>query len=331
MSTTVSLSNANIHGVLAAESHSHSTLSFGSWGGDVQTLQHLLNSAITPSPNLKEDGDFGAKTELAVIGFQAAHGLVPDGIVGKLTWAALAPYHEGGSISLYAGSGHGTGGANGKPTPRRDKTNHLRAAAPEPKAVPSLTGGHACAEIIHRAGKAVPHFWQGDPRWGACAVGNGRSMACIGCAVTSMAMVMAYYGRDVNPGTLNEYLGRTSFLGRTSMLNWQAACGFKADMGPHLVAQWIDDSRTYRDRINKRIAKGLPSVAHVDYGRDGDAAGNHFIVIVGRAPDGSLVMNDPAVPGGNGALHWQDRQNRIEYTSRGGGYRIVDLCAIDAV
>jgi peptidoglycan hydrolase-like protein with peptidoglycan-binding domain len=35
------------------------------------------------------DGDFGAKTESAVRVFQRVHGIVPDGIVGPETWAAL--------------------------------------------------------------------------------------------------------------------------------------------------------------------------------------------------------------------------------------------------
>jgi len=35
------------------------------------------------------DGNFGAKTEAAVRVFQRNHGIVPDGIVGPQTWAAL--------------------------------------------------------------------------------------------------------------------------------------------------------------------------------------------------------------------------------------------------
>lgn len=50
-------------------------------GDDVKTLQRALGCVV--------DGAFGKLTEGAVIGFQALHGLVADGIVGKATWRAL--------------------------------------------------------------------------------------------------------------------------------------------------------------------------------------------------------------------------------------------------
>lgn len=61
----------------------------GSTGADVVRLQRLLNSALNPSPNLREDGGFGNKTHDAVVRFQQGRSLLPDGVVGPQTWNAL--------------------------------------------------------------------------------------------------------------------------------------------------------------------------------------------------------------------------------------------------
>ncbi|PWT91746.1 MAG: hypothetical protein C5B54_04715 [Acidobacteria bacterium] len=58
------------------------TLRQGSRGSDVVVLQNALS--IKPA-----DGIFGLITEQAVKNFQADNGLVPDGIVGPVTWEAL--------------------------------------------------------------------------------------------------------------------------------------------------------------------------------------------------------------------------------------------------
>lgn len=58
-------------------------LKLGSTGEDVNKLQIRLG--IDPV------GKFGPKTDSAVKGFQSAHGLTPDGIVGDATWAKLFP------------------------------------------------------------------------------------------------------------------------------------------------------------------------------------------------------------------------------------------------
>jgi peptidoglycan hydrolase-like protein with peptidoglycan-binding domain len=48
-----------------------------------------LVNQVQAKVGVDADGKFGPKTEAAVRAFQRAHGLVPDGIVGPATWAAL--------------------------------------------------------------------------------------------------------------------------------------------------------------------------------------------------------------------------------------------------
>lgn len=61
----------------------------GMKGSAVAKLQKLLNKAVSPSPKLKIDGDFGDNTLNAVLHFQKASNIKIDGVVGKKTWAAL--------------------------------------------------------------------------------------------------------------------------------------------------------------------------------------------------------------------------------------------------
>ncbi|RUT02361.1 hypothetical protein DSM106972_058390 [Dulcicalothrix desertica PCC 7102] len=66
----------------------------GSQGHDVKILQKLLTSAtdygIADYGIIPVDGMFGTNTKNAVIKYQKANNLVPDGIVGKATWGKLA-------------------------------------------------------------------------------------------------------------------------------------------------------------------------------------------------------------------------------------------------
>ena len=55
-------------------------------GESVRSVQYLLNSR---GSSLATDGNFGALTKAAVVAFQTARGLTPDGIVGNATWPQL--------------------------------------------------------------------------------------------------------------------------------------------------------------------------------------------------------------------------------------------------
>jgi len=63
------------------------TLRKGDNGPAVRTLQRALVRLDLLAGN--PDGDFGAKTEAAVIAFQRAHGLTADGVVGAKTARAI--------------------------------------------------------------------------------------------------------------------------------------------------------------------------------------------------------------------------------------------------
>lgn len=56
-------------------------------GKSVKALQQLLEIAV---PSLKTDGAAGQLTLNALLHYQQANGLLPDGVAGPSTWAALA-------------------------------------------------------------------------------------------------------------------------------------------------------------------------------------------------------------------------------------------------
>ena len=58
----------------------------GSNAHPVKTLQYLLRAH---GHRVGVDGVFGPTTETAVKAFQTSHGLLADGFVGPITWAAL--------------------------------------------------------------------------------------------------------------------------------------------------------------------------------------------------------------------------------------------------
>ena len=67
-------------------------------GDKSKLVVSLQNELMDEGYDVVADGDFGPKTEKAVIDFQMTHGLVADGIVGANTWKLL----RSGSQPLWA-------------------------------------------------------------------------------------------------------------------------------------------------------------------------------------------------------------------------------------
>ncbi|MBR6514359.1 MAG: peptidoglycan-binding protein [Clostridia bacterium] len=68
-------------------------LQLGDEGEDVVILQEYLNyiaATYTSIPTVEVDGIFGPSTDAAVIAFQNLFGITPSGVVGILTWSAVA-------------------------------------------------------------------------------------------------------------------------------------------------------------------------------------------------------------------------------------------------
>ncbi len=72
-------------------------LRFGATGANVVTLQQWLNrlsQTYSDIPAVAEDGNFGVETDRAVRAFQQRFGITPNGVVGAVTWDALASAYD---------------------------------------------------------------------------------------------------------------------------------------------------------------------------------------------------------------------------------------------
>jgi uncharacterized protein (TIGR02594 family) len=67
-----------------------SALRYGCKDPDVQRLQESLNKLVPPALKLKVDGELGPLTDAAIRWYQATVGIGIDGVVGPITWNALA-------------------------------------------------------------------------------------------------------------------------------------------------------------------------------------------------------------------------------------------------
>jgi hypothetical protein len=165
--------------------------------------------------------------------------------------------------------------------------------------IPSAGGLYFISRLV----LPVQRFAQDDPRWADDELGPAAStMGEEGCAVSSAAMVLAFFGQDIDPGRLNAFLTNSGGYTPQGWLYWEKA----ADYHPGLARHAYEDLPSYY-LIDSNLARGNPVIVriHLPNGI------THFVVIAGK--DGfDYLIQDPASGGANGVYPLRKLAPEIE-------------------
>lgn len=119
----------------------------GAVGPEVIDLQYILGiRGFAPGA---ADGDFGPKTEAAVIRFQKSKNLLQDGIVGMQTWTAMSyawPNNQPGQFLRQGDSGNAV----------RLLQQGLKSKGFDPGAVDGIFGPNTKAAVIRLQALGIP-------------------------------------------------------------------------------------------------------------------------------------------------------------------------------
>jgi hypothetical protein len=151
-------------------------------------------------------------------------------------------------------------------------------------AIPS-TGGQFFASRVEIP---VPAFAQDDPRWANVRIGPSTdTLGDEGCAVTSAAMVAAFYGIKTDPQELNAFLTRTGGFTDDGLIHWSRVPGIAPD---HLELAY-NGSPSY-ELIDSNLLAGNPVIVLFPLPH----GGYHFVVIVGKQGWDYLIRDPAASP-----------------------------------
>lgn len=149
----------------------------------------------------------------------------------------------------------------------------------------------------------VPAYRQADAKWRADLLGPTEStLGAEGCAVASAAMVMRFYGMDVDPGRLNAFLTEHGGYTDRGWIYWEKA----VELQPGLARHVYEDEPSYR-LIDSNLAAGNPVIARLRY----PSGITHFVVIVGKRGFDYLIR-DPGAGAEKGVYPLREFGSQIE-------------------
>ena len=157
--------------------------------------------------------------------------------------------------------------------------------------------------FIRRIELAVPAFCQADEKWRGNRLGwTDGTIGGEGCAVTSAAMAMKFYGVDTDPGRLNEYLSASGGYTRSGWIYWEAA----ENLAPGRVRKAYEDAPSYF-LIDWNLVRGNPVIVRLRL-PDGIT---HFVVIAGKQGFDYLIR-DPMADSERGVYPLRELGSNIE-------------------
>lgn len=149
----------------------------------------------------------------------------------------------------------------------------------------------------------VARFAQGDERWGNDSLaGTQGSMAAEGCAVSSAAMVLSFYGFELDPGQLNQFLITHEGYTPEGWLRWEKA----ADFPPGKAKKVYEDLPSFF-LIDSNLLRGNPVIIRLRL----PGGVTHFVVIVGKRGFHYLIQ-DPGSGGEQGVYPLDELTQKIE-------------------
>lgn len=134
----------------------------------------------------------------------------------------------------------------------------------------------------------VDLYLQGDPRWGQNQIAASvHNIAQVGCAITSTAMVMKFYGIDTDPGRLNTFLQTHGGYDENNDLRWEGPPAMQPTRFRHVY----EDLPSYY-LIDSNLLRGNPVIVRLHL----PGGPTHFVVIMGKEGFQYLVR-DPSSAG----------------------------------
>jgi hypothetical protein len=163
--------------------------------------------------------------------------------------------------------------------------------------------GHGGIPVFGTIEIPVQPFYQDDPRWCNDPLGiSNDTIGSAGCALSSAAMILHFYGVDLDPQRLNNFLTQHDGYEGTSWIKWDAAALFP----PNIAVHCYEDLPSY-GLIDCNLLNGNPVIIRIRR----PSGKKHFVILVGKKGLDYLVL-DPAHKGRTGVYPFYELGLPIE-------------------